>query len=76
MNELRFIDSILALGQPLSHSSGQTHTVMNLHLAIERLRDVLRRQHMALATEFTDQCSLAELVSSHRGAAQSAAGVA
>jgi integron integrase len=26
---------------------------MNLHFAIERLRDVLRRQHMALATEST-----------------------
>jgi hypothetical protein len=26
---------------------------MNLPLAIERLRDVLRRQHMALATEST-----------------------
>jgi len=26
---------------------------MNLHLAIERLRDVLRRKHMALATEST-----------------------
>ena len=26
---------------------------MNLHLAIERLRDVLRRQPMALATEST-----------------------